>query len=578
MKKRAVFMLLAGTLTAGQVMTVSAADSDDRTDKIDKSETVYVKANANGSTTEIKVNELLDISGIEGAVEDYSILKNIKNKEGDEEYTEKSDGSIVWENHGENISYEGTSDKELPVSVKVTYYLDDKKMRPEDMAGKSGRVKIRFDYENMTSETVEVDGEIVGVKVPFMVLSALMLPSDTFSNIQVSSGKVMADKSNNIVAGVAFPGLSESLNLEVYEGTEDIDIPDYVEVTADAENFELEYTATVITTSGLGDMDTDRLEDIDDLSDSMDDLTDASKTLADGMSEMASGLTIFESYLTEYNDGVETLSKGTKALADRLKELDARKTDLTEGTVKLQQALELLNTSIAELQIPDSMSDAVAAAAKLQQDTAVLDGQLKDIAEKLEAADTSLEAAKVSLDAAVAQANQDAENQAETKANVAATEQMRAEVQRTLDAMIVSGELTEEQKTTIINSLGSLNIDIDGIDISSDFDGAGQNVENAGEKLSRASEAAGEVTVSSITGTVEDMQSQVKILQEASGSIASLGTGLEQFAQVLDAAAEGSTQLVKGIDAYGLGVSQVYQGSRLMRKESKNWLTLWEMI
>ena len=45
--------------------------------------------------------------------------------------------------------------EELPVTMKVTYYLDGQQMDPKDMAGKSGEVKIRFDYYNNSNETVK---------------------------------------------------------------------------------------------------------------------------------------------------------------------------------------------------------------------------------------------------------------------------------------------------------------------------------------------------------------------------------------------------------------------------------------
>lgn len=43
--------------------------------------------------------------------------------------------------------------------MKVSYYLDGEKMDPKDMAGKSGEVKIRFDYYNNSNETVKVKGK-----------------------------------------------------------------------------------------------------------------------------------------------------------------------------------------------------------------------------------------------------------------------------------------------------------------------------------------------------------------------------------------------------------------------------------
>ena len=563
MKKKVVLMLLAGALATGQVTPVLAADTKD--DKIDKSETVYVKAKADGTVKETKVNDLLDISGKEGDIEDYSTLTDIKNKEGDEEYTQSADGSVIWENHGENISYEGKSDKELPVDVKVSYYLDGKKMSPKDMIGKSGKVKIRFDYDNKTSETVSVDGKNIDVKVPFMALSAMTLPSDTFSNIQVSNGKNMADKNDSIVVGVAFPGLSDSLKLEDYEETEDVDIPDYVEVTADVENFELEYTATIITTTGLEDMDIDELDDVDDLVDGVDSLTDASSALKEGAAQMSEGLTTFQSYLSEYNNGVSALSEGMNALTAGLKELDARKSDLSEGATQLNQALTLLNSAIANVQIPQDMSEAETAAQTLKADADTLGTQLTTLQGKLDAAEQSVAGVNGALDTAIENAEKDAEAQAESQIAGAATTQMQAKVQSAIDSLDDTGaSLTEEQKQQILSSLeaqGQISVDVKDIDLTGDFSDTKDSVTNVSKSLNDVSELSKEVTINAVKATVEDMQTQVAILQKDYSGISYVGAGLQQISGALAAASEGSAQLAKGVDTYGLGVNQAYQGA-----------------
>lgn len=563
MKKKVVLMLLAGALATGQVAPVLAADAKE--DKVDKSETVYVKAKADGTVKETKVNDLLDISGKEEEIEDYSTLTDIKNKEGDEEYTQSNDGTVLWENHGENISYEGKSDKELPVDVKVSYYLNGKKMKPKDMVGKSGKVKIRFDYENKTSETVQVDGKDIDVKVPFMALSALTLPADTFSNIQVSNGKNMADKSDNIVVGVAFPGLSDSLKLGDYEETKDVEIPDYVEVTADVENFELEYTATIITTPGLDDADTDKLDDVNDLVDGVDSLTDASSALKEGAAQMSEGLTTFQSYLSEYNNGVSVLSEGMNALTAGLKELDARKSDLSEGATQLNQALSLLNSAIANVQIPQDMSDAEIAAQALKADADTLGTQLTTLQGKLDAAEQSVAGVKGVLDTAIENAEKDAETQAERQIAGAATTQMQAKVQSAMDSLdAIGASLTPEQKQQILSSLeaqGQISVDVKDIDLTGDFKDTKDSMTNVSKSLNDVSELSKEVTINAVKATVEDMQTQVAILQKDYSGISYVGAGLQQISEALKAASEGSVQLAKGVDAYGLGVNQAYQGA-----------------
>ncbi len=124
---------------------------------VDKAETVYAKANADGTVTETTVEAVLKARG--GAtIEDVAALRDIINKEGDEEYTTGADNTLTWQNSGNAITYEGKSDAALPVTTRVTYYLNGVETAPDDLAGQSGRMRIRFDYTNHTREIVTVDG------------------------------------------------------------------------------------------------------------------------------------------------------------------------------------------------------------------------------------------------------------------------------------------------------------------------------------------------------------------------------------------------------------------------------------
>lgn len=242
--RKSTALLLCGALAAasagcsqtqGSGSSSSAASSED----VDKAETVYVKAAADGSTQEITVQTDLKNDSSSDQIADYSELTDIKNTEGSEEFIQESDGSILWENNGEDIHYEGTSDAELPVTVSITYYLDGTEISAEELAGKSGSLRIRFDYTNHTSQTVSVNGKNEETPVPFAVLSAVLLSEETASDVAVTNGKILSMNGQTVILGYACPGLTESLGLSGYELTEDISVPEYVEVTADVTDFEL---------------------------------------------------------------------------------------------------------------------------------------------------------------------------------------------------------------------------------------------------------------------------------------------------------------------------------------------------
>ena len=127
-------LVSATSLTGCSTDTKIATTASDA----DKSETVYVKADASGTIHEIKVQTDLKNTGTSKEIKDFSTLKDIKNTKGNESFTQSSDGTITWENKGEDIHYEGTSTEELPVNVKISYTLDgnlyNRKISPEKAA------------------------------------------------------------------------------------------------------------------------------------------------------------------------------------------------------------------------------------------------------------------------------------------------------------------------------------------------------------------------------------------------------------------------------------------------------------
>lgn len=186
---------------------------------VDKSETVYAKANADGTVTETTVEAVLKARDGE-TIPDVAALRDIINKEGDEEYTTGADNALTWQNSGSAITYEGKSDAALPVTTRVTYYLNGVETAPDDLAGQSGRVRIHFDYTNHTRETVTVDGQEYTVSVPFTAITAVILDGDKFSNVEADNGKVMELDGQTAVLGTVMPGLADGVQ-ELHDGVQE---------------------------------------------------------------------------------------------------------------------------------------------------------------------------------------------------------------------------------------------------------------------------------------------------------------------------------------------------------------------
>ena len=333
---------------------------------VDKSETVYAKANADGTVTETTVEAVLKAR--DGAtIPDVAALRDIINKEGDEEYTAGADNALTWQNSGSAITYEGKSDAALPVTTRVTYYLNGVETAPDDLAGQSGRVRIRFDYTNHTRETVTVDGQAYTVSVPFTAITAVILDGDKFSNIEADNGKVMELDGQTAVLGTAMPGLADSLRLTEFEPLEDTEIPAYFEVSADVTDFSLDFTATILTPSALDDLDTGDLSDLDDLSDTLDDLTDAADALTDGTGALADGVQALYDGFHQYADGVQGLNEGAEALADGLTQLYSSGTALVDGANALRDGLSAVSSAVGNMTSGDAGSSEESMAAMQAQ-------------------------------------------------------------------------------------------------------------------------------------------------------------------------------------------------------------------
>ena len=185
--------------------------STEETDKKDKEETVYVKADADGTPNKITVETVLRAPENGEKIADVSTLSDIRNTEGDEEFTKDADGVLWWENKGEDIQYKGAAQAALPVQVHIQYFLYEKDIAPEELAGKSCHLRMRFTYDNQEKRTVTVDGKQREVCVPFAAMSTCLLPADVFSHVEVTNGKLISMGDQNLAVGTAFPGLEESL-------------------------------------------------------------------------------------------------------------------------------------------------------------------------------------------------------------------------------------------------------------------------------------------------------------------------------------------------------------------------------
>ncbi len=322
----------------------AAQKAADLQQKISKDETVYVLAGADGSVQKIIVSDWLKNELGSASLTDKSGLSNIENVKGDESYSINGDNMTVWDAQGNDIYYQGDIQKELPVGLTVRYTLNGKAVSPEQLKGQSGKVTIRFDYENSQYETVQINGQNQRIYVPFAMLTGMILDNDTFRNVTVTNGKLVNDGDRTVVVGLAFPGLQENLNLS----RDQLSIPSSVEITADVTDFSLGMTVTLACNdlfSQLGDVDLGSL----DAAGSLNKLTDAMDQLLNGSSALYDGLTTLLDKSGELAAGVEELAQGAAAIKAGADSLDEGAAELKAGLADLSEGLNKLSANSAAL-------------------------------------------------------------------------------------------------------------------------------------------------------------------------------------------------------------------------------------
>ena len=318
-----------GSATAADPVTTAAEQLLKHSDTAGKEETVYVIADANGKANKVIVSEWLKNQKGSDTLKDQSNLKDVKNVKGDQDFTKGSGDELTWNAKGSDIYYQGTSDKQLPVDVTVTYKLNGKTVSAKELDGASGKLTMEFTYKNNTGKTKKVNGKNVTIYQPFLMVSGLLVDNDKMSNVEVTNGKVINSGDKTVVVGMALPGLEESLGLADLTDSDgkkiDIDVPQKVTIKADVSDFSLLTTVTMASNSALEELNLDDVDSVDDLKDSLKKLGDSSKELVDGTKKLEDGVGELNDKSGDLADGVDQVNQGAKDLDKGAKDLEQRR-------------------------------------------------------------------------------------------------------------------------------------------------------------------------------------------------------------------------------------------------------------
>ena len=531
-------------------------------DETGKEESVYVKADTTGNVTSTTVTEWLRNPG-SGELSDVSELSDIKNIKGDETFTEGSNGSLSWKSEGQDIYYQGTTEKKLPVEVKLSYKLDGKDITPEDLKGKSGKVEIHIEYLNHSKETVAVDGNEEEMFTPFTMITAMMLPTDEYTNVTIDSGKIVSDADKNIVVGLGFPGLTENLNLEDL----DIDIPESVTITADVKNASVGPTITVASSDIMEKFGLSDVTDFESFGGSIDELVNAAQQLKDGSEEAAKGAATLSDGAGTLAEGAGTLATGNQSLASGINTLNEKSGDLISGVNDLADGITAYTGGVSELAsksalLADGAQGVSDGAARLQAGVANAKSGADALAAGLGAAKNGVDSLPEGLDS-VAGAVGTAKNSlgSITGRAVLAGNSKDAIVDSATQNVIDSlpEGLTDEQKSSVRDAIsGAVDSTLDKQTVTV------SGTEAANEYLNGALNG-----IDQINGKITDSKQglQAAMNQLYAGAL-SLQTGLGDGPTGNDGLSNGSAALAEGAGTLVAGTKALAQGAEGLNQNS----------
>lgn len=331
---KVVGSVVLSAVMAGSMMPVTVFAQSNDENPTEKTETVYSVLNSDGSISDTIVSSWLhDEDGINNIKETLNLtdVKNIKSNE----KPSKDGNTYTWNANGNDVYYEGTATKQLPVSVKIRYELDGQEISANDIQGKSGHLKLTISFTNNYSQVKNINGKSIVIHPSYLAGGMLNMSTGKFSNVKCESGKIVNDGTNEMLAFANIPGLNETLKSAGLDKVNNqLGISDDVTVEADVNDFDLGsimvgMTNEIDLASELGDIGS-----VSELTDGIDQLIEADNQLIDGSKQLYDGTTQLKEQaapLTGSSDQVRQLSAGAIQLNDGVKALQTGISQYTAG-------------------------------------------------------------------------------------------------------------------------------------------------------------------------------------------------------------------------------------------------------
>ena len=452
--------------------------------------------------------------------------------------------TIVTTKENGEVNQEET-DKDLPIEAKITYKLDGKDIKPEDLAGKSGKVKIKIEYENKSAKKVKINGKEEIMYTPFVVAVGTVIKNANNKNIEVSDcGRIIENGERTIIVGMVFPGLDESLKLS--GKLSDIEIPNSIEITMETENFEmsnvLAYATPRVLTESIDWSDfNDLFDSVNELQSSTDKLEDGANSLKDGIKTLKDGADSLNDGASKLNDGANSLDQGINTLKAGTSTLNSGAQSLSSGAAKVSSGASSVDKGATGLK--EGLETLSESTKKLETGAEQISSAVSDISTNLSAINTQVKGLQTKL-------GQYASKKSELETLISIDKQYKAAAAGT------AAEQVWDQ------NIKALEAEIELLDSAS----AIGDLANGLEQLSKGAEALDSKTSS--------LPTSVKALNKGVGDLKDGATELSKGTKTLSEGASslnsGASSLAEGTKDVSSGVNALSQGSKTLGEGTKS--------
>lgn len=261
---------------------------------VTKQEKVYVVSGADGTVKSVTDNVRLENPDGMDSIADQTILTGIENLGGSETFT-LEDGALTWQADGNDIIYQGTSDKAPAVVPVVTITLDGETVSAAQLKDREGEAVLTVAYQ-------------ANEAVPALAVTAMLLPETGVSGLRTENARVISEMGRQVLVGYAAPGANAKLEL-----------PASFTASFHADHAELDWMMTVATSEPirLACETAEEKTDVDWRAE-LDEVTAVLTAMSrnETLPEANGRAKDFALKLNELNSGLVSLDDGAKQLAD----------------------------------------------------------------------------------------------------------------------------------------------------------------------------------------------------------------------------------------------------------------------